>query len=89
MSTSPLAVNSSSNAPITVSGLASGLETTKIIAALMGAEREPVTHLTNEQAKLEAEQSQLHSIQSNLQQLSSVASEFSLPSLFESLFLPQ
>ena len=84
MSTSSLAVNSASNAPITVSGLASGLETTKIIAALMGAEREPVTHLTNEQAKLEAEQSQLHSIQSNLQQLSSVASEFSLPSLFES-----
>jgi flagellar hook-associated protein 2 len=84
MSTSSLAVNSSSSAPITVSGLASGLETTKIIAALMGAEREPVTHLSDEQAKLEAEQNQLQSIQSSLQQLSFAASEFSLPSLFES-----
>ncbi len=84
MSTSSLAVNSSSAAPITVTGLASGLETTKIIAALMGAEREPVTHLTNEQAKLKAEQTQLQSIQSSLQQLSLATSEFSLPSLFES-----
>jgi flagellar hook-associated protein 2 len=84
MSTSSLALNSSASAPITVTGLASGLETTKIIAALMGAEREPVTHLTNEQAKLKAEQSQLQSIQSSLRQLSLAASEFSLPSLFES-----
>jgi flagellar hook-associated protein 2 len=84
MSTSSLGLNSSSSAPITVTGLASGLETTKIIAALMGAEREPVTHLTNEQAKIKAEQSQLQSIQSSLRQLSLAASEFSLPSLFES-----
>jgi flagellar hook-associated protein 2 len=84
MSTSSLGLNSSTSAPITVTGLASGLETTKIIAALMGAEREPVTHLTNEQAKLKAEQSQLQSIQSSLRQLSLSASEFSLPSLFES-----
>jgi flagellar hook-associated protein 2 len=83
MSTSSLGLNSASNAPITVTGLASGLETTKIIAALMGAEREPVTHLTNEQAKLKAEQSQLQSIQSGLQQLAFAASEFNLPSLFE------
>jgi flagellar hook-associated protein 2 len=83
MSTSSLGLNSTSSAPITVTGLASGLETTKIIAALMSSEREPVTHLGNEQAKLEAEQSQLSSIQSKLQQLSLLASEFSLPSLFE------
>jgi flagellar hook-associated protein 2 len=83
MSTSSLGLTSSASAPISVTGLASGLETTKIIAALMSSEREPVTHLTNEQAKLEAEQSQLSSIQSKLQQLSLVASEFSLPSLFE------
>jgi flagellar hook-associated protein 2 len=84
MSTSSLGLSSSASAPISVTGLASGLETTKIIAALMGAEREPVTHLTNEQAKLKAEQTQLQSIQSGLQQLSLAASEFSLPSLFES-----
>jgi flagellar hook-associated protein 2 len=83
VSTSPLGVGGTAGAPITITGLASGLETTKIIAALMGAEREPVVHLTNEQAKLHAEQSQLQSIQSSLQQLASAASEFSLPSLFE------
>jgi flagellar hook-associated protein 2 len=84
MSTSPLGVNSSASAPITISGLASGLETTKIIAALMGVEREPVTHLTNEQQKLQSEQSQLQSIQTTLQQLATATSEFSRPSLFES-----
>lgn len=84
MSTSGLGVESSSGAPITITGLASGLETTKIIAALMSAERAPVTHLSNEEAKLQAEQSQLQGIQSSLQQLTFAASEFSLPSLFES-----
>lgn len=84
MSTSGLGVESASGAPITITGLASGLETTKIIAALMGAEREPVTHLNDDEAKLQAEQSQLQSIQSSLQQLTYAASEFSLPSLFES-----
>ncbi|HEY4809467.1 MAG TPA: flagellar filament capping protein FliD [Solirubrobacteraceae bacterium] len=84
MSTSGLGLNSSSAAPITVTGLASGLETTKIIEALMSSERAPVKHLTNQQYKLGAEESQLQSIQGKLQQLSLVASEFSLPSLFDS-----
>ncbi len=84
MSTSSLGVSSAAGAPITISGLASGLETSKIIAALMAVEREPVTHLTDEQAKLAAEQSQLQGVQSSLQQLSFSAGEFVLPSLFES-----
>jgi flagellar hook-associated protein 2 len=84
MSASSLAVNTGASAPITITGLASGLETTKIIDALMQAEREPVTHLSDEQAKLHAEQSALQSVQSSLQQLASAVSEFSLPSLFES-----
>ena len=84
MSASSLAVNTGTSAPITITGLASGLETTKIIDALMAAEREPVTHLSDEQAKLHAEQSALQSVQSSLQQLASAVSEFSLPSLFES-----
>jgi flagellar hook-associated protein 2 len=84
MSTSSLGINpATSGAPISVSGLASGLETSKIIAALMGVEREPLTHLNTEQQKLQAEQSQLQSIQSSLQRLASVASEFNAPSLFE------
>jgi flagellar hook-associated protein 2 len=84
MSTSSLGVSSAAGAPITISGLASGLETSKIIAALMAVEREPVLHLTDEQAKLAAEQSQLQSIQGGLQQLSFSAGEFVLPSLYES-----
>jgi flagellar hook-associated protein 2 len=83
MSTSSLGINSTTGAPITITGLASGLETSKIIAALMGAEREPVTHLTDESQKLQAEQTELQSIQSSLRQLASAISEFSLPSLFE------
>ena len=51
----------------------------------MGVEREPVTHLTAEQAKLAAEQKQLQELQSSLQQLASAASEFALPSLFENI----
>ena len=84
MSASPLGVNAATGAPITISGLASGLETTKIIDALMAVEREPVTHLTGEQAKLHAEQSELQSIQTSLQQLANVVSEFAEPTLFES-----
>ncbi len=84
MSTSSLAVSSSAGAPITISGLASGLETSKIISALMEVEREPVTHLSNQQTRLIAEQTQLQSVQGELQQLSFAASEFALPSQYES-----
>lgn len=84
MSASSLGVSAASGAPITISGLASGLETSKIIAALMGVEREPVAHISGEQQKLEAEQSQLQELRTSLQQVATAASEFSLPSLFES-----
>jgi flagellar hook-associated protein 2 len=84
VSTSAVQVGSAAGAPITISGLASGLNTSSIIAALMAVEREPVTHLTDEQAKLSAEQTQLQSFQSSLQQLSFSAAEFILPSLYES-----
>ncbi len=84
MSASSLGVGSATGAPITISGLASGLETSKIISALMAVEREPVTHLGDQQAKLTAEQTQLLSIQGDLQQLSFAASEFAVPSQLES-----
>src|SRR5277367_6588264 len=84
MSTSGLNVSSTAGAPITVSGLASGLDTSSIIAALMSVEREPVAHLTDDETRLQAESTQLQSIQSSLQQLSFSAAEFALPSLYES-----
>jgi flagellar hook-associated protein 2 len=83
MSTSPLTVGSTAAAPISVTGLASGLNTSAIIAALMNVERQPVAHLTVEQAKLQAAQSQLRGMQSSLQQLSFSVAEFNSPSLFE------
>jgi flagellar hook-associated protein 2 len=81
---SSLSIGSTVGAPITVSGLADGLDTSSIITALMDAEREPVTHLTDTQGKLQAEEAALQSVQSSLQQLAFTVSEFSLPSLFES-----
>src|SRR5271166_1835208 len=84
MSTSGLSVSSPAGSPISITGLASGLNTTAIISALMGAEREPVARLTGAQQKLQAGETELQSIQSELQQLAFAASEFSLPSLFES-----
>lgn len=73
-----------SSAPITFAGLGSGLNTTSIVAALMAVQREPVTHLSEQQSKLQAGESALQSVQGSLQQLSFSVSEFSLPSLFES-----
>jgi flagellar hook-associated protein 2 len=80
---SSLSIGSTAGSPITVSGLASGLDTSSIISALMTVEREPLTRLTDEQQKLEGGKQQLQSLQSSLQQLAFSASEFSLPSLFE------
>lgn len=83
MSTSSLSVGSSTGSPITFSGLASGLDTSSIVKALMEVDREPVVHLTAQQSKFAAQQKVLGEIQSNLQQLSFSATEFALPSLFE------
>jgi flagellar hook-associated protein 2 len=87
MSTLPVSGSSSSSGalgvPINITGLGSGLDTNAIISALMGVERLPVTRMSNEQAKLQAQQQQLQSIQSSLQSLAFAAAEFSLPSLFE------
>jgi flagellar hook-associated protein 2 len=84
MSTSSVSLNSTAGAPLSFSGLASGLNTTEIIAALMSAEREPVTHMTTQESKLQGEQSALQSVQTSLQSLSFEVSEFALPQLFES-----
>ena len=83
MSTSGLSLSSATDAPITVTGLASGLDTSSIISELMNIERQPVTHLSEEQTRIQSEESKLQSFQSSLQQLTSSVSEFALPSLFE------
>lgn len=72
----------SSNAPLNITGLASGLNTNEIISALLAVEREPVTQLTNAQTTLEGQREQLQSIQSSLTQLSFNAQELASPVLF-------
>jgi flagellar hook-associated protein 2 len=75
---------STAGAPISFSGLGSGLNTSEIISALMGVEREPITHLTDEQSTLEGQSAQLRSIQGNLEQLTLDAQELGSPLLFSS-----
>ncbi len=84
MSTSSLSLNSGASSPISVSGLASGLDTSTIISELMATEREPVDHLSEEKLKLQGGETALQGLQSSLQALSAAVSEFGLPSLFES-----
>jgi flagellar hook-associated protein 2 len=74
---------SSNGGTIQFSGLASGLNTSSIIQALLAAQKAPITHLTTQQEKLSAQQTELGTLQTSLQQLSFAAFEFTLPSLFE------
>lgn len=75
---------STTGAPISFNGLGSGLNTNEIITALMGVEREPITHLTDQQSTLEGQSAQLKAIQSNLTQLTFDAQELGSPLLFSS-----
>jgi flagellar hook-associated protein 2 len=75
-------LGSSSSAPINVTGLGSGLNTTEIVNALINAERKPITELTDQETTLQAQQTQLRSIQSSLQQLAFSAADLSSPALF-------
>ncbi len=74
--------SSTAGAPISFNGLSSGLNTGEIISALLGVERAPITHLTDEQVTLEGQRTQLQSIQSSLTQLTFDAQELGSPTLF-------
>jgi flagellar hook-associated protein 2 len=83
MSTQPIVSSGTSGAPINITGLSSGLNTGEIINALMAVQRIPVAQLTNQQSKLQAEQTQLHRVQGSLQQLAFSAADLSAPALFQ------
>jgi flagellar hook-associated protein 2 len=74
--------SSTSGAPISFSGLSSGLNTSEIISALLGVERAPITRLTDEMSTLEGQRAQLQSFQSSLTQLTFDAQELGSPALF-------
>ncbi len=76
-------VSASSGSPISVTGLASGLDTKAIVSALLEAERIPITRLTSQQEKIADQVTVMQRIKSSLLQLTFAASEFKLPSLFE------
>jgi flagellar hook-associated protein 2 len=76
-------VSGGGTSPISVTGLASGLNTTSIIKALLEAEQQPINRITNQEEKLSGQQSQIQSVKSSLLSLGFAAEEFGLPSLFE------
>ena len=69
MSTSSISTSSTSNAPIQVTGLASGLDTAKIVSQMMDIQKRPVTALQNQQKILNARNTQLTSIQQLLRKV--------------------
>jgi flagellar hook-associated protein 2 len=75
-------IGSSTGAPLNITGLESGLNTGEIISALLGVERAPITHLTDEQTKLEGQREQLQSFRTSLNQLTYAAQELASPTLF-------
>lgn len=66
-----------------ITGLASGLDTNKIISEEMTLYQQPVTNLQNQQSGLTARNKQLASIQSELQTLSADALAVGDPTLFK------
>jgi flagellar hook-associated protein 2 len=77
-------IGSGAGAPLNITGLASGLNTSEIINALLAVEREPITRLSNQETKLEGEREQLQSFQTSLGKLAFAAQELGSPTLFNS-----
>jgi flagellar hook-associated protein 2 len=65
-----------------ITGLASGLDTNAIVKALMAAQQQQVTNLTNQQSGVTALNAQLTSIQTALQAVSADAQALGSPSLW-------
>jgi flagellar hook-associated protein 2 len=71
--TSASLTSSTNGAPIQVTGLASGLDTAKIVSQLMDIQKRPVTVLQNQQKILQARNTQLTSIQGALKKVNADA----------------
>jgi flagellar hook-associated protein 2 len=68
--------------PLQVTGLASGLDTNAIVKALMTAQQQQVTNLTNQQTGITTLNTQLTSIQTALETVVNDAKALASPSLF-------
>jgi flagellar hook-associated protein 2 len=71
--TSASVTSSSISSAIQVTGLASGLDTAKLVSQLMDIQRRPVTTLQNQQKILQARNAQLTSVQAALKKVNSDA----------------
>jgi flagellar hook-associated protein 2 len=71
-----------SGSQLQVTGLASGLDTNAIVTALMAAQQQQVTNLTNQQSGLTAMNTQLTAIQNALTKVANDAQALGNPSLF-------
>jgi flagellar hook-associated protein 2 len=71
-----------SGSALQVTGLASGLDTNAIVQALMAADQQQVTNVTNQQTGLTAMNTQLTNIQNALQTVANDAQALGNPSLF-------
>jgi flagellar hook-associated protein 2 len=72
-STSASLSSSSNGAALQVTGLASGLDTAKIVAQMMDIQKRPVTLLQNQQKALQARNAQLTSLQAVLKKVNADA----------------
>jgi flagellar hook-associated protein 2 len=70
------------NAPLQITGLASGLDTNQIITELMAIQQQPITNLQNQESGLTALNTQLTRVQTGLQTLANDAMALLDPSLF-------
>jgi flagellar hook-associated protein 2 len=72
-STGASLTSSTNGAPIQVTGLASGLDTAKIVSQMMDVQKRPVTMLQNQQKLLQARNTQLTSVQAALKKVNADA----------------
>jgi len=79
---STIQINSGASEPVSITGLG-GFDTGKIIEGLIAAEKVPITRLTTQQEKLQAQQNVLGGLKTSLQSLSFTVADFAFPSLFE------
>ncbi len=74
--------SSTGSSLLQITGLASNIDTTSIINALMALDKQPLTALQNQQKALQARNTQLTSLQSALQSLALNAQALGSPGLF-------
>jgi flagellar hook-associated protein 2 len=69
MSTSPVSTSSTNGSTIQVTGLASGLDTAKLVTQMLDIQKRPVTALQNQQTILNSRNTQLTSVQQLLRKV--------------------